>query len=62
MGKKLSTPEAHSVLEAAQKHHARGLQEQAQALCHLVTYKKLRAEELEETHSFRRNALIKEIY
>lgn len=50
------------MLEAAQKHHARGLQEQAQALCHLMRYKKLRIEEIDGSHAFRRNALIKEIY
>ncbi|NLS11246.1 DUF222 domain-containing protein, partial [Nesterenkonia sp. MY13] len=62
MGKKLSTPEAYSELEAALEHHKRELQEQAGKVSRLLAYKKLRAEELEETHSFRRNARIKEVY
>lgn len=62
MGKKLSTTEAHSVLEAAHNHHKRELQEQAGKVSQLLVYKNLCMEEIKESHSFRRNARIKEIY
>ncbi|NLS10512.1 DUF222 domain-containing protein, partial [Nesterenkonia sp. MY13] len=62
MGKKLSTPEAHSELEAALEHHKRELREQAGKVSRLLAYKELRVEEIEESRSFRKNARIKEIY
>ncbi|NLS11072.1 DUF222 domain-containing protein, partial [Nesterenkonia sp. MY13] len=62
MGKKTSTPEEHSVLEAARDHHKRELREQAEKVSQLLVYKSLRMDEMKGDHSFSTHAFEKSVY